>query len=56
MLKRIHNLQEKEVFELAKKVLQNNAYFAHPENVLVAMLGDCSERVRKMFSKENYVS
>ena len=48
IMKRIRNLQYKEVSEIAMKVLQNNAYFAHPEIILVAIFGDCSERVRKM--------
>ena len=30
-----------------ERVLQGNAYFAHPENILIAMLKDQSEEVRR---------
>ena len=39
--------QSEEVQQIAKPVVQNNAYFAHPENVLAAMLADEDEEVRR---------
>ena len=32
---------------IAQKVLQDNSYWAHPENILVAMLGDSQEVIRR---------
>ena len=36
-----------EVNKICAKVVQNNAYFAHPENVLPAMLEDQDETIRR---------
>ena len=36
------------VVEIALKVLQNNGFFAHPENILLAMLVDDDEDLRRM--------
>jgi hypothetical protein len=33
-------------FEVIKPVLQRNSYFAHPENILIAMLGDSNKKMR----------
>ena len=48
MVKIIRVFPHKEVSIIAKKVIENNAYFSHLENVLFAMLGDCDQRVRKI--------
>ena len=34
--------------ETAIKVAQRNAFFAHPENVMLAMLGDDEEEIRRV--------
>ena len=48
MVKRIRVFPHKEVLIFATKVIENNAYFSHLENVLFAMLGDYDQRVRKI--------
>ena len=42
------NLQLTEIQKICKKVIQNNCYFAHPENVLPAMLEDGDENIRRI--------
>ena len=48
LLKRILQLSNKEIREKAVENLQKNSFFAHPENVLVSMLGDSDEKVRRL--------
>ena len=38
----------KRVRDVVNKVLQRNAFFAHPENILIAMLFDDEEHVREL--------
>ena len=38
----------KRVRDVVHKVLQRNAFFAHPENILIAMLFDDEEHVREL--------
>ena len=33
--------------ETVERVLQDNAYWAHPENIVIAMLGDENETIRR---------
>ena len=40
--------QSKEVKEIVLPVMQRNAYFAHHENILLAMLADENETIRKL--------
>jgi hypothetical protein len=47
MMELIKKTQPEDVQAIAKRVMQHNAYFAHPENLLAAMLVDDSEEVRK---------
>lgn len=48
MVKRVNTFYKKEVRDIALKSLQRNAFFAHPENVLVAMLGDADPDNRRV--------
>ena len=48
MIERVRRFPHKQVSAVAQKAIQNNAYFSHPENILVAMLGDTNVRVRKL--------
>ena len=45
---RIVSFPNQNVVEIALKVLQNNGFFAHPENIFLGMLGDDDEDLRKM--------
>ena len=47
MIVRINNFPDQRVREICYKVLNNNSYFAHGENILVAMLADMDETVRR---------
>ena len=40
--------QAKRVRDIVNKVLQRNAFFAHPENILLAMLLDKDEHIREL--------
>ena len=42
------NFPNQNVVKIGLDVLQRNGYFAHPENVLVAMLGDDNEDLRRL--------
>ena len=48
MLRLISNFLNAVVNDVGVKVLQNNAFFAHHENILLAMLGDNDQNVRAM--------
>lgn len=48
MVQRMVKLPNKKVREIALEVVQRNAFFAHPENVLLAMLGDSDEEIRRL--------
>lgn len=39
--------QPEEIQDIAQRVVQNNAFYAHPENILVAMLEDEDKAIRK---------
>ena len=39
--------QPEEIQDIARRVVQNNAFYAHPENILVAMLEDEDKTIRK---------
>ena len=45
LLQRILQLSNKKIRKKAFENLQKNSFFAHPENVLVSMLGDSDEEV-----------
>ena len=46
MLRRVTQFPDKQVRDIALKVLRRNAFFAHPEHVIIAMLGDENKPVR----------
>ena len=48
LIKRIKNFSSKHVQEIALSVVQQNGYFAHPENVLIVILRDDNENVRNV--------
>ena len=48
LIKRINSLSNEEIREVALDALQRNGYFAHPENLLIAMLGDGDAQIRSM--------
>ena len=43
LYKRIQNFPNLKVKNIALKVIERNAYFAHPENILLGMLADPDE-------------
>ena len=45
MIKRVCEFQNCEVQEIALRVLERNAYFAHPENILLGMLADENQKI-----------
>ena len=45
-LRRVTQFPDKQVRDIALKVLRHNAFFAHPEHVIIAMLGDGNKPVR----------
>ena len=47
LIQRITQLSNEEVKHVALQNVQKNAFFAHPENILLAMLGDDNKDVRK---------
>ena len=47
LYKRIQNFPNLKVKNIALKVIERNAYFAHPENILLGMLADPDESIRK---------
>lgn len=47
MIKLIRENMPKKLWNLLFDVIQNNAYFAHPENVLLSMLVDNDESIRE---------
>ena len=48
LFQRIISFPNQKVGEIGLKVLQNNGFFAHPENILLGMLGDDDEDLRRM--------
>ena len=48
MLRLISNFSNAVVNDVGVKVLQNNAFFAYHENILLAMLGDNDQNIRAM--------
>ena len=47
IIDRVRKFPNKEVRKIALKVLQRNGFSIHPENVLLAMLADESDQVRR---------
>ena len=47
ILKLCYNLSE-DIFAIVKPVVQRNAYFAHPENILIAMINDERSYIREL--------
>ena len=47
MIQRINSFSNIKICKLCYKVLNNNSYFAHGENILVAMLNDKDQLVRR---------
>ena len=45
---RIVSFPNQKVVEITFKVLQNNEFFAHPQNILLGMLGDDDDNLQKM--------
>ena len=45
-LRGVAQFPDKQVRDVALKVLQRNAFFAHPEQVIIVMLGDENKPVR----------
>ena len=45
-MKRVWEFQNCKVREIALKVLERNAYLAHPENILIGMLADENRKMR----------
>ena len=48
LVHRIQQFPHSEIRFIASKVVQRNAFFAHPENVLLGMLGDDDEEIRRL--------
>ena len=48
LVHRIQQFPHSEIRSIASKVVQRNAFFAHPENVLLGMLGDDDEEIRRL--------
>ena len=48
---RINNFPDLRIRQICYNVLNNNSFFAHGENILVAMLGDIDETVRRKAMK-----
>ena len=46
LIQRVNKFPDKNVREICYKILNNNSYFAHGENILIAMLADEEEEVR----------
>ena len=46
MIVRINCLPDKKIRDICYNVLNNKSFFAHGENILVAMLGDSDEFVK----------
>ena len=48
MIKRVCEFQKCRVREIALRVLERNAYFAHPQNILLGMLADENQEMRRI--------
>ena len=48
VLKLCNKFLEDDVFEVVKPVIQRNAFFAHPENILIAMINDERPHIREL--------
>ena len=46
MLKRVTQIPDKQLRDIALKVLRRNAFFAHLEHVIIAIFGDENKPVR----------
>ena len=44
-IKRIQVFPDSQVKDIATKVVERNVYFAHPENIMLAMLADENEEI-----------
>ena len=48
IIEKIEKFPNKRIKDISMKVIQRNAFFAHPENVLLAMMGDEDADVRRI--------
>ena len=46
MVERVQKFPDSETREIAMRYLKINAFFAHPENILICMLGDEDKELR----------
>ena len=47
VIQRIHKFPDSNVKNICYQVINNNSYFAHGENILIRMLADEDEEVRR---------
>ena len=52
LYQRIQVFPDSQVKDIATKVVERNAYFAHPENIMLAMLADENEEIRNAAVKK----
>ena len=52
LYQRIQVFPDSQVKDIATKVVERNAYFAHPENIMLAMLADENEEIRNTAVKK----
>ena len=48
LVHRIHHFSHSKSRSIALKVVQRNTFFAHPENVLLGVLGDENEKIKRL--------
>ena len=48
MLRRSRELEDDQMKTIAFRVIQRNAFFAHPENILITMVSDGNPVIRKL--------
>ena len=48
MISRSQSLHDDETKRVVQPVIKRNAYFCHPENILIAMVNDDSHVIRKL--------
>ena len=52
LYQRIQVFPDSQEKDIATKVVERNAYFAHPENIMLAMLADENEEIRNPAMKK----
>ncbi len=55
MIKHVRNFHDKKIKNICFKVLNNNSYFAHGENILIGMFGDSDQVARNMAVDNNKI-